>query len=102
MAKQYRRWEDIKARGRSPERVAALAREAREELLEMDLRQIREFVGKSQAEMAELLEKSQAEISRMENRDDHKLSTLKRVISALGGELELVVKIGSKRLHLAA
>jgi predicted transcriptional regulator len=82
--------------------VAALEREARDELLEMDLREIREFVGKSQAEMAELLEKSQAEISRMERRGDYKLSTLKRVIAALGGELELVVKIGKRRLHLAA
>lgn len=72
------------------------------ELLELDLREIRRLAGKTQAEMAELLEMAQSQVSRLEGRADHKLSTIRRVVEALGGKLEVVVRLGSKRLRLAA
>ena len=41
---------------------------------------------------------AQAEISKMERRDDHLLSTLRRYVEALGGDLEVVAHIGNNRV----
>jgi predicted transcriptional regulator len=32
---------------------------------------------------------SQSEVARFEKRDDHRISTLRRIVEALGGELEI-------------
>jgi hypothetical protein len=45
---------------------------------------------------------AQSEISRLEKREDFKLSTLKRYVEALGGELEVWAAIGDKRMRLRA
>jgi transcriptional regulator with XRE-family HTH domain len=72
----------------------------REELLEMDLRDLREAAGRTQQEMAELTDMTQSELSRFVRREDHKLSTLRRYVEALGGELEVAAVIGDKRIAL--
>jgi hypothetical protein len=46
------------------------------------------------------LSKSRSEISKIENREDWLLSTLRRYVEALGGELEVVAVLGDKRLRL--
>jgi hypothetical protein len=43
---------------------------------------------------------TQSELSRMEGRSDHRISTLRRYVEALGGELEIAVVVGNKRLKL--
>ena len=72
----------------------------RSEILEADLRSMRELVGKTQVEMAEALERNQSQVSEIENRGDYRLSTLRRYVHALGGELEVVVRFGDKSLRL--
>jgi len=94
------RWKDIRARGKSPERLAQVNREVAQELLEMDLRAIRETIGKTQTEIAEAAEMSQGEVSRLEQRRDYLVSTLRRYVEALGGELEIVANFGDKRVRL--
>ena len=42
----------------------------------------------------------QSEVSKAERRDDHLLSTLRRYIEALGGELEVVARFGDKSVRL--
>ena len=37
---------------------------------------------------------------RSEKGADHRISTLRRIVEALGGELELVVKVGDERVVL--
>jgi predicted transcriptional regulator len=101
------RWEDIKKKSKlSPARREHVARGARAEitaeLLEGDLRAVREIAGKTQVQVAKLLETTQSELSRLEHRDDYKLSTLRRYIEALGGELEIVAKFGDKMVRLHA
>jgi DNA-binding Xre family transcriptional regulator len=59
----------------------------------LGLRAIREAVEKSQTEVAKACEIAQADVSRLEQRDDVKLSTLRRYVKALGGELDLVVTL---------
>ena len=96
------RWADIKRRGRTAAAVRQLDREVAAELLDMDLRAIRELLGKTQAEVAEASQMAQSEISRLERRRDHHLSTLRRIVKAMGGELEVVATFGDRRVRLRA
>jgi predicted transcriptional regulator len=57
----------------------------------LDLRGLREGVGRTQAQIAEAATMDQGDVSRLEKREDAKLSTLRRYVRALGGQLELVV-----------
>ena len=98
----YKRWQDIRGRGKSPERLARVAGAVERELLEMDLRAVRKLLGKSQAEVARAVEMSQSEVSRLERRQDIRVSTLRRVIEALGGKVEIVARFGDKRVRLRA
>lgn len=59
--------------------------------LRLPLRAMREAIGKTQVELAELADMRQADLSRLERREDVKLSSLKRYVQGLGGQLELVV-----------
>ena len=93
------KWSEIKGR-MSPVRKARVDAAVRRELLTMDLRELRQEAGKTQAEVAEIAEMTQAELSKLERRDDHLLSTLRRYVSALGGELEVVAVFDNKRIAL--
>jgi transcriptional regulator with XRE-family HTH domain len=53
-----------------------LLADVRRELLAMDLRELRQEAGKTQAEVAGIAEMTQAELSKFERRDDHLISTL--------------------------
>jgi DNA-binding XRE family transcriptional regulator len=84
----------------SPERRARVDAAAYLGLLEMDLRELRQEAGKTQADLAEIAEMTQAELSKLERRDDHLLSTLRRYVGALGGQLEVVAVFDNKRISL--
>lgn len=94
------RWKDIEKKHFTPERVKKATDWAKREVLEMDLRAVRELVGKTQAEIAKATKMTQPLVSRVEGRDDHRLSTLRRYIQALGGELEVIAKFGDKTVRL--
>lgn len=81
-------------------RQAQLREEAQAELLEMDLRGLRELLGKTQEELADALERSQSQVSETERREDVLLSTLRSYVRALGGELEIIANFGDKRIRL--
>lgn len=57
------------------------------------LRQLRQRLAVSQREMAERLEVSQPAISQLEHQRDMQLSTLRNYVAALGGELEIIVRL---------
>jgi predicted transcriptional regulator len=97
------KWKDIKAKGRSPERVRQLEKEALDELREMDLRALREALEITQEELAKRLEVSQGQLSKIERRDDeNRISTVRSVVAALGGEIEVTAVFGKKRVKLVA
>jgi len=52
-------WNDIRAKKFSSERLQRIAEEVEEELLEMDLRALREAVGLTQEELARKVEVTQ-------------------------------------------
>lgn len=93
------RWKDLKHKA-SPERMEQIHREVDQEILEENLRGIRELLGKTQAEVADSLKMTQAQISQTESREDWRLSTLRRYVQALGGELEVIANFGDKRIRL--
>lgn len=96
-----RRWSDIRAdRKLRPDFLDKIRRDANREALEMSLRALRESTGKTQEELAEITEMSQSQLSRVESRDDHLLSTLRRYVEALGGEIEVVAVVQGKRIRL--
>jgi hypothetical protein len=94
------RWEDLKRRKLSPEKIEQIRREVRDETLELNLRAVRELVGKTQVEVAEAAKMTQSELSRAERREDHLISTLRRYVEALGGELEVIARFGDKMVKL--
>lgn|ERR1700691_3178087 len=74
-------------------RIEARYQELREEA--ESLRELRQIAGKAQAEMASALKIKQPSVSKIEKQTDMYLSTLRGYIEAMGGELELVVKLPS-------
>lgn len=66
------------------------ARRARELLGELLLSELRQRAGKSQRETARALGIKQPSLSKLENQSDMHISTLRRIVSALGGELEVI------------
>lgn len=69
-------------------------------LKEVLLYELREQLHITQEDMAAKLNTKQANISRTERRRDMKLSTLKRYIEAMGGELDIVARFASNEVHL--
>lgn len=59
---------------------------------ELTLQDLRKAQNLTQKRMAELLGIGQDNVSRMENRSDMLVSTLRSYISAMGGELDLIVR----------
>ena len=56
---------------------------------QMALNELREALELTQEQLAELMKVSQVAVSRMERRPDMYVSTLRRVIEAMGGVLEI-------------
>ena len=64
------------------------------------LKELREGLALTQAELADAAEMTQSEMSRLEARGDHRISTLRRYVEALGGEIEITAIIGTRRVKL--
>jgi HAMP domain-containing protein len=64
---------------------------ARELIREVTLREVREAVKRTQVEVAAAAGTSQDRVSKLEHSDDALVSTLRRHVRALGGELRLMV-----------
>ena len=77
-----------------PERQADI--EARYQDLKQEvegLRELRQITGKAQAEIATALNIKQPSVSKIEKQADMYLSTLRSYVEAVGGKLELTVKL---------
>ncbi len=74
--------------------------QARANEREMSLRELRQLAGATQVDVAKALGIDQGQLSRFERREDRLLSTLRRYVEALGGELEVVAVVGDKRVPL--
>jgi transcriptional regulator with XRE-family HTH domain len=66
------------------------------------LRELRQIAGKAQADIASALNIKQPSVSKIEKQTDMYLSTLRSYVEAVGGKLELTVKLPERpalRIH---
>ncbi len=86
----HRKWKDLKSTISSERRVRvdAETRKLHEEY--MALQTLRKTLNITQEELAELMKVRQHVVSKMENGHNMYISTLQRLIQAMGGELKLV------------
>jgi transcriptional regulator with XRE-family HTH domain len=86
-----------------PKRRAKIERRASELAT---LKEVREAVERTQEDLAARLGVGQDTVSRIERRSDILLSTLRRYVEAMGGELELIARFPNRTPlvidHLAA
>lgn len=94
-------WQEIKAKKFTPEQIQQIDDAVEQELLEMDLRTLREAAGLTQEELAQRVAVTQSQLSKLERREDFRLSTLRRYVAALGGQLEIVAIVDGKRIRLS-
>lgn len=59
---------------------------------EMSLQELRKAIGKTQTVIAKRLKVGQEAVSKLETRSDMYISTLRGVLKAMGGELELIAR----------
>ncbi len=70
----------------------------------LTMRTLREAAGKTQIDVAAASRIDQADVSRLESRedfDDYQVSTLRRYLAALGGQLEIVGAFGNKKIVIS-
>jgi hypothetical protein len=93
-------WKAVRAARLDPAARARVARRARAVVEELSLQELRLGLAKTQSQVADAAEMSQSELSRLESRADHRISTLRRYVEALGGELEIAAVFGGRRVKL--
>ena len=79
------------------ERAEQRSREIMADLLLCELRQA---VGPTQKELAERLGVAQPTLSRLEKQTDMQITTLQRLVEALGGELEIVARFPKGKVSI--
>jgi transcriptional regulator with XRE-family HTH domain len=77
------------------EKVDARYQEIKDEI--ESLRELRKAAGKAQAQIAATLKIKQPSVSKIEKQTDMYLSTLRSYVEAVGGELDLVVRLPQHR-----
>ena len=88
--------------GMALERQERIRKRTEELLAELPLQELRQARALSQQELAEVLGLNQATISKLERRTDMYLSSLRRFVEAMGGELEVSANFpeGKARIQL--
>ena len=67
----------------------------------MLLAEVRKTVGLTQEQLAASLGVKQPTLSRLESQEDIQISTLRRLIRALGGELEIIAHLPGGDIRLS-
>lgn len=91
--KEILRQMDADRRGRIQARTDEL-------LAELPLQELRQARALSQQELAEVLGLNQATVSKLERRTDMYLSSLRRFVEAMGGELEITARFPEGKVRI--
>lgn len=90
------KWNNLKSR-MSADARARIDAKVKQTLASMPLAEIRKAIGMTQADLAEKIELGQGNVSKIENAADMYLTTLRKYIEALGGELHLTASFSGGR-----
>lgn len=96
----YQKWNDIKRQRFSDEELADIRSLAATDLITMKLAQLRKHLELTQNDLQDKSGLTQSQISKIENSKDFLLSTIRRYIEALGGQLELHAVIDGTRIDI--
>jgi transcriptional regulator with XRE-family HTH domain len=96
----HHKWSKLMER-MSPERRARIDKAVRQDLERMLLVELRKLSGMTQVQLAKSLGIKQPTLSQLESQDDMQISTLRRIIEALGGELEIIATLPTGRIALS-
>jgi transcriptional regulator with XRE-family HTH domain len=89
MAKSF---DELVKRTTTKKTQARATRRTQELLAELLLSEVRQLTGKSQQQVAQALGIKQPSLSKLEKQSDMQISTLRKIVTALGGELEVLAK----------
>lgn len=67
---------------------------------EMALAEVRKAMSLTQTDLAEVLHIKQAAVARLENRTDMYISSLRKYITALGGDLDIIARFPEGDVHI--
>lgn len=96
----HRPFSELK-KGWSAERLAKNEARKAEMMAEMvSLEQLREGLGLSQEELANVMDVQQPAISKLVRRPDMKISTLRELITAMGGELHITATFADRSVEI--
>ena len=95
-----RNWKSVRAGRLRPQAIARVTQRAQALVEELTLQELRQGLAMTQVDVARTAEMTQSELSRLESRADHRISTLRRYVEALGGELEIAAVFGGRRVKL--
>ena len=90
------------------ELIAKMPRESQERseakakgmIAQMPLDELREAMRLTQEALAESLDINQAAVSKMERRSDMYVSTLRKIVEAMGGRLEIIAVMPNGRVEI--
>lgn len=85
----------------NPERVKRAKAKAKDIMAEMLLAEIRKGAGLTQEDLAKTIGIRQASLSKLESQGDMQISTLQRLINALGGQLELIAHMPAGDIRIS-
>ena len=92
---------DVLMKKMTPAQRERIEAAAQKQLQEMLLAELRKTAGQTQVEVAEAMGIKQPSLSRLESEDDMQISTLRRIIEALGGKLEIIAELPGTRVSLS-
>jgi transcriptional regulator with XRE-family HTH domain len=75
-------------------------RRAKEILTELSLQELRESMGQRQKQLADSLGIKQPSLSKLEKQKDMQITTLRRLVQKMGGQLELIVRFPEGHVKL--
>jgi hypothetical protein len=85
----------------SPERQARAKARTEELLAELALQELRRALNLTQEEVAAAMQMNQGAVSKMEHQSDIYVSTLRKFISAMGGQLKLVASFPDREVVIS-
>ena len=94
-----RNWKELKGRMRPADRIRMARRTDQLEAM-LTLHELVRERALTQEALAERLDQAQGNVSRTLRREDMHLSTLREVIEAMGGELELVARFPDRAYRI--
>jgi hypothetical protein len=95
-----RSWRSVRSERLGPAAIARVKQRARSQIEELTLQELRQGLDLTQVDAARAAQMTQPELSRLESRGDHRISTLRRYVEALGGRLEVAAVFGGRRVKL--